>query len=111
MADLYEHVEAAFDRHGQPVDGTRIALHRGLFEDTLHPQGPVALAHVDSDWYDPVRTCLERVGPHVSPGGYVVLDDYFDYGGCRRAADEFLAADGSFEMARRGANVALRRVA
>ena len=65
-------------------------LKRGLFEDTLHPTGPVALAHVDSDWYEPVRLCLSRIAPHVPQGGLIVLDDYHDYGGCRQAAAEFL---------------------
>src|SRR4051812_2990956 len=29
-------------------------LHPGRFEDTLHPQAPVALAHVDCEWRDAV---------------------------------------------------------
>jgi hypothetical protein len=40
-----------------------------------------------------------------------VLDDYYDYGGCRQAVDEFLAGRPEFGMALRGANVALRRTA
>lgn len=53
---------------------------------------PVALAHVDVDWYDPVKTCLERIVPRLSVGGAVVLDDYHDWGGCRKAADEYFQA-------------------
>jgi asparagine synthase (glutamine-hydrolysing) len=34
--DLYEEVAAAFSEFGVPVDGDRVQLHRGLFEDTLH---------------------------------------------------------------------------
>ena len=40
-----------------------MSLHKGLFEDTwpmvatkIHQ---IALAHVDCDWYDPVKYCLE----------------------------------------------------
>ena len=44
--------------------------------------GPSRCAHVDSDWFDPVDTCLRRIGPHLQPGGYIVLDDYYDYGCC-----------------------------
>ena len=79
-----------FGRFGQPVDGRRVSLYKGFFEDTLQPQTDIAFAHIDCDWYDPVKRCLERIVPRLSPGAYVVLDDYNDYGGCRRA--EFLEA-------------------
>jgi len=52
---------------------------------------------------------LERIAPYLSLGGYIVLDDYLDYGGCRRAVDEFLSSRDGFEMALKDANVALRR--
>ncbi|MGH9424434.1 MAG: TylF/MycF/NovP-related O-methyltransferase, partial [Thermoanaerobaculia bacterium] len=90
LGDLHQRVVDNFARFGQPVDNRRIALHKGVFEETLNPPAPVAFAHVDCDWYDPVRLCLERIVPSLSHGAYVVLDDYNDYGGCRRAVDEFL---------------------
>jgi asparagine synthase (glutamine-hydrolysing) len=93
LDDLYDRVVAAFARHGMAVDGKRIALHRGLFADTLHPTEPVAFAHVDCDWYEPVKICIERVWPQLSPGGLMVFDDYNDWGGCTKAVDEFIAAE------------------
>jgi O-methyltransferase len=104
--DLYESVDATFREYGI----SRYELHKGLFTETLHPTGPVALAHIDSDWYEPVKTCLERIYPVLSPGGFVVLDDYFDYGGAAQAVDEFLAAHPEMSMVLRSENVALRRV-
>jgi O-methyltransferase len=95
LDDLYERVVASFARFGQPVDGKRVQLHRGLFEQTLHPTRPVALAHVDCDWYEPVKLCIERVWPRLSSGGLMIFDDYNDYGGCRQAVDEFAAAEAS----------------
>lgn len=95
LDDLYDRVVAAFARHGMTVDGERIALHRGLFEETLHPVGPVAFAHVDCDWYEPVKLCIERVWPRLSSGGLMLFDDYNDYGGCTKAVDEFAAGDPS----------------
>jgi asparagine synthase (glutamine-hydrolysing) len=86
-----------------------VSLHRGAFEETLHPAGPIALAHIDSDWYESVRTCLVRLGPRIGPGGMIVLDDYEDYGGCRQAVDEFLAQAPDFFLARAGGNVILQR--
>jgi O-methyltransferase len=89
--DLLEHVTATLARYGAPV-GPGIRLHKGLFEDMLQPAGEIAFAHIDCDWYDPVRLCLERIYPHLSPGAIVVIDDYYDYGGARKATDEFLAS-------------------
>ena len=51
---------------------------------------PVAIAHVDVDWYHPVMTSLRRIVPRLVAGGSVIIDDYHDWGGCRKATDEFL---------------------
>jgi O-methyltransferase len=107
--DLYERVKQTFRRFGQVVDGQRVSLHEGRFEDTLAPARPVAFAHIDCDWYDPVRLCLERIFPVLSPGGYIVLDDYNTYGGCRKATDEFLQARTDVEIVSRKPNFAFRK--
>lgn len=96
--NLFSQVKAAFARHGAPVDGENIALYRGLFEETwptvtVHS---VALAHVDCDWYDPVRYCLHALAGKLSEGGIIIIDDYYDYGGCRTAVDEFLEENKQF---------------
>jgi O-methyltransferase len=69
---------------------------KGWFHETF-PQvevGEIALLHIDADWYDSVKLCLERFYDHVSPGGYVVIDDYGHWEGCRHAVDEFLNGRG-----------------
>jgi asparagine synthase (glutamine-hydrolysing) len=91
VPDLLEKVKQAFGRYGISVDDRRVTLHPGLFEDTLHPQGPVAVAHLDCDWYDPTLLCLRRITPALSVGGYMIVDDYNSYRGCRQAVDEFLS--------------------
>ena len=96
--NLYDRVVDNFARFGLTVDAECIALHRGLFEETLHPPLPVAFAHIDCDWYDPVKMCLQRIIPQLSSGAYVVLDDYNDYVGCRRATDEILAGRDDLEI-------------
>ena len=108
--DLYDRVVGALESHGVKVDGERVALHRGLFEDTLRPEKPIALAHIDCDWYEPVRTCLERIHPHLSPGGFIVLDDFFDYAGCARATHEYLAAHDDLRMVRAPGNAVIKRI-
>jgi len=107
---LYEDVKASFAKHHRPVDGHTIQLHKGLFEDTW-PEiavDRIAFAHIDCDWYDPVRYCLESVADKLSPGGIILIDDYNDYGGARTAVDEFISkrAEFAFEP---GANPILRK--
>ena len=106
--DLEVHVLRTLERYGLSV-GKRVSLHKGLFEDTLHPAGPVALAHIDCDWYEPVKVCLQRVGERLSPGGFIVLDDYADYGGARAATDRFLTEFPDFQLIEFESNVALTR--
>ena len=78
-------------RLGVPADRYRIVV--GFFADTLPTaeRPPIALLHIDCDFYDPVKLALETFYPVVQKGGYVVLNDYGYFLGCRTATDEFLA--------------------
>ena len=87
--DLYEAVEHAFSDEGYPIHDHSVSLVKGLVQDTLNPTGPVAIAHIDVDWYEPVMTCLERIEPLLAPGGYLVLDDYLIWSGSRKATDAY----------------------
>jgi asparagine synthase (glutamine-hydrolysing) len=58
----------------------------------LHVSEPVALAHIDGDWYRSVMTCLRRIEPNLVPGGTLVIDDYRAWSGCKRAVDEYSPA-------------------
>jgi asparagine synthase (glutamine-hydrolysing) len=108
---LYDEVKQNFARHGVPVDGDRIQLHKGLFEDTWPRLDvtAIAVAHVDCDWYDPVRYCLEALSRKMSIGGVIIIDDYNDYGGCRTAVDEFIAARSDYVF-EDGVNPFLRKI-
>lgn len=94
---------------GVLVDGECVRLVPGDFEEVLRPERPVALAHVDADWYASVRICLERIRPSLSPGGVVVLDDYRDHSGCAAAVDEFLEAHPGFSCVEADSSLVLRR--
>jgi asparagine synthase (glutamine-hydrolysing) len=109
--NLFGRVCETFASFGYPVDGVKVALHQGLFEDTVRfaPGDRVALAHIDCDWYDPVSLCLERTADVLHRDGLLILDDYNDYGGCRKAADEFLVADPRFELVRTSPHAVLRK--
>lgn len=89
--DLLGEVTASFAAAGLPVEDHRVRLVPGLFADTIDLAEPVAVAHLDGDWYESTMTCLERLAPLLVPGGRIVLDDYHTWSGCRRAVDEYFA--------------------
>lgn len=90
-SNLYEKVVRNFQTFGYPPAAHALHLVKGLFEDTLHPAEPVALAHIDGDWYESVMTCLVRIVPCLVQGGVLVIDDYADWSGCRKAVDDYFA--------------------
>ena len=110
-SDLFEEVKQAFARHGVPVDGESIALHKGLFENTWPQAGvrQVAFAHIDCDWYDPVKYCLRAIADILSPGGLVVIDDYHAHEGCKTAVHELIADRSDFRL-ELGPNPILRKL-
>jgi len=80
------------------LDPALVHFHVGWFQKTLPAKaaglGPIALLRLDGDWYESTRLCLEHLYPLVVPGGMVVLDDYFDWEGCKLATDEYRAQNG-----------------
>jgi O-methyltransferase len=89
--NLYHRVQATFSEFGYPAARNNIHFVQGLFEDTLVVDEPVALAHIDSDWYDSVLTCLQRIEPQLVRGGVLIVDDYDTWSGCRAAVDDYFA--------------------
>jgi hypothetical protein len=87
-----------------------IRFGKGLYEDTLHVTEPIAFAHIDCDWYDSVKLCIDRLSGHMSPNGIMLFDDYNSFQGCRRAVDEWLAADKRFRIVHADWTVAIQRV-
>jgi len=99
--DLVDHLQRSFADFGLDPDANNVTFVQGLIEERLEVEEPVALAHVDCDWFDPVVACLERIGPWVATGGRIVIDDYDDWQGARRAVDEYVSAHADFEPRRR----------
>ena len=93
VENLRDVVARNFQDFGHPIDGRRIELVQGLYEQTLprQPWRTIAFAHVDCDWYEPVMLCLEYIAPRLPVGGIIILDDYNDWPGCKKATDEFCA--------------------
>lgn len=74
----------------------KIRLAEGWFHETLprhkNDFGKIALLHIDCDFYEPVKLCLETLYDRVASGGFIVIDDYGYWKGCKKAIDEFLEA-------------------
>jgi O-methyltransferase len=82
-------VERLLRRTG--ADLSRVRIVPGLFQHTfpsVHiPQ--IALLNIDADWYESVKLCLDTFYDSVVPRGFISLDDYGAWPGCRLAVDEF----------------------
>ena len=110
--NLYDLVIQNLESFGIQLDEENVCLKKGLVQDTMQLEQPVAFAHVDVDWYDPVMTCLERVFPKLEVGGSIILDDYSDWGGCKKATDEYLAnVEGQYASDDSAGSLKLTRVA
>lgn len=76
------------------LDNKVIHLVKGWFNDTLpihkNDIGKIALLHLDCDWYESVKFCLEELYDSVIEGGFIFIDDYGHWGGCKKAVDEFI---------------------
>ena len=68
-------------------------FHVGWFQNTVPADaagmGPIALLRLDGDWYDSTKICLENLYPLLSPGGVLIMGDYFAWEGCKKATDEY----------------------
>jgi O-methyltransferase len=69
-------------------------IHKSWFGDITEDDMPSALAFafLDGDFYGSIKTSLELVGPRLSIGGKVVVDDYQSEAlpGVKTAVDEWL---------------------
>jgi asparagine synthase (glutamine-hydrolysing) len=88
--DLYAVVQSNLEQFEINCENESVKMIKGLLQNTMNIQQSVAFAHIDVDWYEPVMTCLKRISPKLVVGGSIILDDYHDWGGCRKAADEYL---------------------
>ena len=69
-------------------------LVKGWFDQSLPSlrlEQPIALLRLDGDWYDSTMACLQSLYDQVSPGGLIIIDDYYTWDGCSRAVHDFLS--------------------
>jgi len=102
----------AMERAGQ----SDFEIVKGWFEDTVpgwaEKKRPIAVLRLDADWYDSTILCLEQLWPLVSPGGVVIVDDYYTWDGCSRAVHDYLSrtqAEERLEWSSHGVVYVVRR--
>jgi len=88
-----ESVKATLLETGYPE--SRLRFVKGKVEETLTGQTPekIAILRLDTDWYESTLIELEVLYPKLVPGGVLIIDDYGHWQGCRRAVDEYFAAN------------------
>jgi hypothetical protein len=69
----------------------KVKFLKGWFRDTLHvaPIRELALLRLDGDLYESTMDSLKALYDKVSPGGFIIVDDFNDFEPCRRAVLEF----------------------
>ena len=92
-----DRVKAVFERYG--LLDERVKFLEGWFRDTL-PTAPVerlAVLRLDGDLYESTMDGLVNLYPRVSPGGFLIVDDYGNIEACRAAVHDYRARHGITE--------------
>jgi O-methyltransferase len=97
LAIPLEVVQANFAAYGL-LDG-QVEFLKGWFSDTLPTlkDRRFALIRLDGDMYQSTIEALENLYDRLSPGGFVIIDDYGAVPGCRKAVEVFRTARGIAE--------------
>jgi O-methyltransferase len=86
-----EQVKSNFARY-ELLD-ERIKFIKGWFRDTITcaEMDSISVLRLDGDMYESTWLGLSHLYPKVSPGGFIVIDDYGALPNCKTAVDEFRA--------------------
>jgi hypothetical protein len=87
-----ETVRRNFEKYGLLDD--QVVFLKGWFKDTL-PNAPIerlSLLRLDGDLYESTIVALNSLYDKLSPGGYVIVDDYHIVSNCKRAVGDFFKA-------------------
>lgn len=73
--------------------GVKPHIIKGWFRDTLPMYkdkiGPIAILRLDGDTYNSTKESLDILYDSVVAGGIIIIDDYYDFSGCRKALYDF----------------------
>jgi O-methyltransferase len=96
LAISVDEVRGNFERYG--LLDEQVCFLEGFFQDTLAdaPIDQLAVLRLDGDMYESTIVALEALYPKLSPGGYLIVDDYA-LPGCRQAVDDYRRDNGISE--------------
>ena len=81
----------------ETVPKHNIKLIKGIVEKTLlEPKNlpdKISILRLDTDFYESTKIELEILYPKLVPGGFLIIDDYGHFKGCRKAVDEYFKDD------------------
>jgi len=63
---------------------------RRTLRSEMNLPNKIAVLRLDTDFYDSTKIELEVLYPRLVSGGYLIIDDYGHWEGCRAAVDEYL---------------------
>lgn len=94
---IHTSVAAVFDKLVHTgLQPARIKMIKGMVEDTIPKYLPekISILRLDVDLYHPTLHCLREMFPLLQKGGYLIIDDYGHWEGCKRAVHEFFEEEG-----------------
>lgn len=96
LAVSVEEVRANFERYGLLDDGVEFL--KGWFKETLPTVADRSwsLIRLDGDLYESTMDGLTNLYPNLSPGGFLIIDDY-GWDNCREAVTDFRREHGISE--------------
>lgn len=88
LAVSQEEVTAAFRRYG--LLDENVVFVKGWFRDTLpRLDEQWSVVRLDGDMYESTMDGIANLYPRLSPGGFLIIDDYNAYESCRRAISDY----------------------
>lgn len=93
LAISLEEVKENFRKYG--LLDNNVQFLKGWFKDTL-PNAPIdqlAILRLDGDLYESTIQALTSLYKKLSPGGYVIVDDYHVVKGCKEAVHDFFRTE------------------
>ena len=92
LAVSLEDVKSNFSKFDLLDD--RVKFIKGWFADSLPKSSieKISVLRLDADYYSSTMDALNELYDKVSPGGYIIVDDYHVFTSCKAAITDFLAS-------------------
>lgn len=85
------------------LDMSHLKFEVGYFNESLpalvarEPSVRFSVVRLDGDTYFSTMDALSVLYPRLNAGGFIIIDDYIDWAGCREAVDEYRTTHGITE--------------